>query len=276
MSLCPNWSDAELHFLITTWKDRHPICKRQNSAVWESIAKEPNSLLREQGRTSIRTAAQCKAKIKNLEDEYKRVKDHNSQSGNDRESFAQYEQLNEILGCRAKITPKTFVECGFIDDNSAIPGPSLEELSESGDNEIIRDGVEQKHLLGVNLLPKRAKSASLQCPIHPNKKAQNLPNLLNPRMKTSHFHSQFFSRINVEVMETRLVRRLLQQPSLQLKKKKDRKTESSGNAEYFAFLNESQKRDHEFCEKLAEKEAEREMKSQQMMFSMAERGSKDL
>ncbi|KAK2553061.1 hypothetical protein P5673_025788 [Acropora cervicornis] len=139
----PNWSDAEVRFLITTWKDRHPIRKRQNSAVWESIAKELNSLLREQGLTSIRTAAQCKAKIKNLEDEYKHVKDHNSKSGNDRESSAYYEELNEILGCRAKITPKTVVECGFIDDNSAIPGPSLEELSESGDDESIRDGEEQ-------------------------------------------------------------------------------------------------------------------------------------
>ena len=134
----PNWSDAELRFLITTWKDRHPIRKRQNSAVWESIAKELNSLLREQGLTSIHTAAQCKAKIENLEDEYKRVKDHNSKSrNNNRESFAHYEQLNEILGCRAKIMQKTVVECGFIDDNSAIPEPSLEELSESGD-EIIR------------------------------------------------------------------------------------------------------------------------------------------
>ncbi|XP_044180033.1 uncharacterized protein LOC122961480 [Acropora millepora] len=139
----PNWSDAEVRFLIITWKDRHPIRKRQNSAVWESTAKELNSLLREQGLTSIRTAAQCKAKIKNLEDEYKRVKDHNSKSGNDRESFAYYEELNEILGCRAKITPKTIVECGFIDDNSAIPGPSFEELSESGDDESIRDGEEQ-------------------------------------------------------------------------------------------------------------------------------------
>ena len=50
--------------------------------------------------------------------------------------------------------------------------------------------------------------------------------------------------------------------------------ESSGNAEYFAFLNESQKRNHEFFEKLAEKEAEREMKSQQMMFSMVKEVAK--
>ena len=26
----PNWSDAEIRFLIETWKDHHPISKRQN------------------------------------------------------------------------------------------------------------------------------------------------------------------------------------------------------------------------------------------------------
>ena len=85
--------------------------------MWESIAIELNSLLREKGLTSIRTAAQWKSKIKKLEAEYKRVKDHNSKNGNDRESFTYYEELKEILGCRAKITRKTVVECGFIDKN---------------------------------------------------------------------------------------------------------------------------------------------------------------
>ena len=132
-----------MRFLITTWKDHHPISKRQNSAVWEPISRELNSLLREQGLTSIHTAAQCQAEIKNVEDEYKHVNDHNSKSGNDHEFFMYYEELNEILGCQAKITPKTVVECGFIDDNSAIPGPSLEEFSESGDDKSIRDGEEQ-------------------------------------------------------------------------------------------------------------------------------------
>ena len=56
--------------------------------------------------------------------------------------------------------------------------------------------------------------------------------------------------------------------------KRCRKT-SCGNTEYFAFLDESQKRDHNFFEKLAEKEAEREMKNQQMMFSMVKEVAKN-
>ena len=78
----PNWLDTEIRFLFATWKDHHPISKRQNSAVRESIARELNSLLSEQGLTSIGMAAQCKAKIKNLQDKYKCVKDHNSKGRN--------------------------------------------------------------------------------------------------------------------------------------------------------------------------------------------------
>ena len=71
------------------------------------------------------------------------MRDHNSKSGNDRETSTYFEELNEILSCRAKITPKTVVECGFIDDSSVIPGPSLEELSKSDDDESIRYREEQ-------------------------------------------------------------------------------------------------------------------------------------
>ena len=44
--------------------------------------------------------------------------------------------------------------------------------------------------------------------------------------------------------------------------------------EYFGFLTESQKRDREFFERLAEKEVEREIKSQEMMLSMAKEVAK--
>ena len=63
------------------------------------------------------------------------------------------------------------------------------------------------------------------------------------------------------------------QPTVKRPKKKQ-PSPSSGNTEYFAFLNESQKRDHEFFERLAEKEGEREFKSQQMMFSMVKEVAK--
>ena len=67
----PNWTDAEVRLLINVWKDYFPISKRQNSTIWERISKQLNQLLAEQNLPCIRTAQQCKAKIKNLEDDYK-------------------------------------------------------------------------------------------------------------------------------------------------------------------------------------------------------------
>ena len=83
---------------------------------------------------------QCKARIKYLQDEYKRVKDHNSQSGNDRETFEYFEEINQALGCKPNITPKHVLECGLAaDDTSAKTGdgedspnagPSIHESDE--------------------------------------------------------------------------------------------------------------------------------------------------
>lgn len=51
--------------------------------------------------------------------------------------------------------------------------------------------------------------------------------------------------------------------------KKSKKTEKADQkSDYFAFLTETQNRDHEFFERLSEKDAKRELKSQQMKFSM--------
>ena len=64
-----------------------------------NLLRELNSLLREQGLASICKAAQCKTKIKNLKDKFKRVNDHNSESGHNHETFTSYVELNDILGC---------------------------------------------------------------------------------------------------------------------------------------------------------------------------------
>ena len=75
---CLNWSDTETRFLLELWRDSFPISKRRNGAAWDSIVKKLNGVLKEQGISTLRTGAQCKARMKYLQDEYKRVKDHNS------------------------------------------------------------------------------------------------------------------------------------------------------------------------------------------------------
>jgi len=67
----------------------------------------------------VHTAQQCKAKIKNLEDDCKRVNDHNNKSRNEHVTFPYFDHLNNVLGCKPRITPKKVVECGF--DEQASP-----------------------------------------------------------------------------------------------------------------------------------------------------------
>ena len=60
---------------------------------------------------SYRTGTQCKARIKYLQDEYKRVKDHNFRNVNNRESFEYYDEIDEVLGSKPNITQKEVVKC---------------------------------------------------------------------------------------------------------------------------------------------------------------------
>lgn len=83
------------------------------------------------GMSSFRTGAQCKARIKYLQDEYKRVKDHNSRGGNNRETFEYFEDIDEVLGCKPNITPKRVLECGLHADDAS-PKKVDEEDSPSG------------------------------------------------------------------------------------------------------------------------------------------------
>lgn len=82
--------------------------------------------------------------------------------------------------------------------------------------------------------------------------------------------------LDVNVLEVRPVRKHLVNQTKQQLKKRESSGHSSNDTEYFAFLNESQKHDHDFFERLAEKEVERELKSQEMVFAMVKEVAKIL
>lgn len=96
--------------------------------------------------------------------------------------------------------PNMVVECGFNDSNLANPGPSLEELSKS--NATRASGMERSRLFHRLFRHepaiKMGKKAWLQCQIHPNKKAKNLPNLLTGDEDLT-FSKSLFSRLHVDV-----------------------------------------------------------------------------
>ena len=118
------------------------------------------------------------------------MKDRSNKNGNNRETFTYYEDLNEILGCRAKITPKTVVECSFEDD-------TVEKRSESSDAKSDGHGEDQflsEAFLDENQLATRVRKLWPVRQIPPSK---NLPNLFE------HCLSRFFSRVNLEATPVR-------------------------------------------------------------------------
>ena len=114
----------------------------------------------------------------------------------------------------------------------------MEELSESGDNEIIRDGEEQT-LSEASFRREPAAKKGKKCfATMPNssKSAESEDEDLT-------FSQSIFFKNKRRSDENQTGEKATSATQPPAKKKKNRKTESSGNAEYFAFLKESQKRE---------------------------------
>ena len=124
--------------------------------MWDAIVKKLNSIFKDQGIPSYRTGTQCKARIKYLQDEY------NSRSGNNRESFEYYDEIDEVLGSKPNITPKEAVGCGLaedtnvtaVGDSEASPEPNI-LADHEGDADLEKEF--EKNLKGN---PKRSKKRS--------------------------------------------------------------------------------------------------------------------
>ena len=209
---CPNWLDAETRFLLEIWRDSFPISRRRNNGAWDTIAKKLNNILKGQKISSFRTGVHCKSRIKYLQDEYKRVKDHNSRSGNDRETFEYFEEIDEVLGCKPNIAPKRILECGLAADDTSAKTGDGEDSPNAGPSihESDEDQLEMEFEKTLKPGQKRAKASKGKKP------AAN--------------------------------------------------KSSAGTGALLEFLEKSQTKDHEFFERLAEREAERELKSQKLMF----------
>ena len=82
--------------------------------------------------------------------------------------------------------------------------------------------------------------------------------------------------LDVNVLEVRPVRKHLVNQTKQQLKKRESSGHSSNDTEYFAFLNEREKHDHDFFERLAEKEVEKETKKPGNGVCNGQRSSKNL
>ena len=101
--------DDEVMALIELWADEGiqqqlDSCTRKRP-IFEKIARR----LQEEGEY-IRTFAQVREKIKQLEQAYKKVKDSNNKSGNSWKTFKYFESINKILGDRPITRPGSLLE----------------------------------------------------------------------------------------------------------------------------------------------------------------------
>ena len=120
MSRGSSWSDAEVTALISVWGDadiqEQLDGATRNRSIYEKISKK----LHESGIE--RDWQQCKAKIKNLKQDYKKIKDHNGVTGNGRQTCKFYDKLDAILGHRPASTPPVLLDAG----SSTIPSTELQ------------------------------------------------------------------------------------------------------------------------------------------------------
>ena len=107
------------------------------------------------------------ALLEYLQDKYKRVKDHNSQSGNNRESFEYFDEMDEVLGSKPNITPKEVVECGLAEDATTTAVGDSEVSPESNipaDPKSYTD-LEQEFEKNLKGNPKRSKKGAKEKPL---------------------------------------------------------------------------------------------------------------
>ena len=102
------WSDPETLKLIKLWSDDDVQCQlegsKRNRAVFESISRGLNEAGFE------RSANQSCEKIKKLKVEYKKVKDNNNQTGNNRKMCKFFDKLDNVLGSKPATRPPILVD----------------------------------------------------------------------------------------------------------------------------------------------------------------------
>jgi len=129
------WSDAEITALISIWGDakiqEQLDGATRNKTIFEDISKK----MHESGYE--RDWQQCRAKIKNLKAEYKKVKDHNGVTGNGRKTVKFYNKLDEILGHRPASVPFALLDAG---SSSSVAAEAYNSDAEEGETGGTNDG----------------------------------------------------------------------------------------------------------------------------------------
>ena len=110
------WTARQAEVLVSLWVENFEALESSCcNQVWPKLVNKVCSL----GPT--KTLKQCKVKIRNLKDAYKKCKDENKQSGNERRSCAFYEELNRVLSVRNVVKLPEVGEVGVAEELAQSP-----------------------------------------------------------------------------------------------------------------------------------------------------------
>ena len=89
------WTARQVEVLVSLWVENFEALESSPcNQVWPKLVNKVCFL------GPAKTHKQCKVKIRNLKDAYRKCKDENKQSGNERRSCAFYEEFNRVLTVR--------------------------------------------------------------------------------------------------------------------------------------------------------------------------------
>ena len=114
------WEDSEVLCLLEVWGDQEIQNQFEGSTRNKKIFEVISARLAE--RDVVRTADQCREKVKKLRWEYKQIRDHNNVSGRNRKTIRFLPQLDAILGHRPSTQPKSVIESNSIVEQEETEG----------------------------------------------------------------------------------------------------------------------------------------------------------
>ena len=106
--MADTWWFEETKLLIALWSEeavQHELNTMHNKKlVWDKISQG----IADEGYS--RSAQQCRVKINNLKQKYRKIRDGNKISGNQQKEREMFEPMDHVLGCKQTSKPRVVVD----------------------------------------------------------------------------------------------------------------------------------------------------------------------
>lgn len=141
---CNHWSSTESRTLILSYQEDAKASQKplEKKAIWQPILQAFKESCQDKAIESEEILTQLKEKWNSPVENYKKIKDNNKATRRECESFKFLEELDSILGCRDKISPRYTCKTDICTDNpdkdsstGDLTSPSTRGRSSNSDGE---------------------------------------------------------------------------------------------------------------------------------------------